>query len=141
MVTWLDKRHILAIHDRQLAEYSGTSGLRDERLLESALNRPRQLYAYGDPTPDLASLAATLAYGLARNHPFVDGNKRTAAVACEFFIEQNSSRLTATDAEYYLRIMAIADGSLDAEPFADWLRHYLPPDKRETIQEPSSRYA
>lgn len=141
MIIWLDKPHILAIHDRQLAEHSGTRGLRDEQLLESALSRPRQLHAYGEPAPDLAALAATLAYGLARNHPFVDGNKRTAAVACEFFIEQNGSQLTATDAEYYPRIMAIAEGSLDAESFADWLRQYLPPGKDESIQEPRSKYA
>lgn len=141
MVNWLDKPHILAIHDRQLAEHSGTSGVRDDRLLESALNRPRQLDAYGEPPPDLASLAATLTYGLARNHPFVDGNKRTAAVACEFFLEQNGSKLPATDAEYYPRIMAIAEGSLDAESFADWLRQYLPPASGDSIQEPRSKYA
>ena len=81
MIAWLEKALVLAIHDRQLAEHGGTGGVRDEGLLESALARPQQLHAYGDPAPDLADLAAALAYGLARNHPFLDGNKRTAAVA------------------------------------------------------------
>ncbi len=140
MAIWLDKQLILAIHDRQLAEHSGASGVRDDQLLESALGRPRQLYAYGESAPDLAGLAATVAYGLVRNHPFVDGNKRTAAVACELFIEQNGSVLTATDAEFYLQIMALAEGSLDAEAFADWLRTYLPPGREDSIQEPRSDY-
>ncbi|HET7597636.1 MAG TPA: type II toxin-antitoxin system death-on-curing family toxin, partial [Burkholderiales bacterium] len=91
MIVWLEKALVLPLHDRQLAEHGGTSGVRDEGLLESALARPQQLHAYGDPAPDLAELAASLAYGLARNHPFVDGNKRTAAVACETFIELNEA--------------------------------------------------
>lgn len=76
MIVWLEKALVLAIHDRQLAEHGGSGGVRDETLLESALARPQQLYVYGDPAPDLANLAASLSYGLARNHPFVDGNKR-----------------------------------------------------------------
>ena len=82
MVIWISKRLALAIHDRQLAEHGGSIGVRDETLLDSAIARPQQLFAYGDPPPDLAALSASLAYGLARNHPFIDGNKRTAAVAC-----------------------------------------------------------
>ena len=77
MIVWLEKALTLAIHDRQLAEHGGSAGVRDETLLESVLARPQQLFAYGDPVPDLAELAASLAFGLARNHPFVDGNKRT----------------------------------------------------------------
>jgi death-on-curing family protein len=97
MITWIDRRLALAIHDRQLAEHGGGSGVRDAALLDSALARPQQRYAYGDPPPDLADLAASLAYGLARNHPFVDGNKRTAAVACEVFIMLNDATLEADD--------------------------------------------
>ena len=79
MIIWIERTLALAIHERQLSEHGGGSGVRDEALLESALARPQQLFAYGDPPPDLAALAASLAFGLARNHPFVDGNKRTIA--------------------------------------------------------------
>src|SRR5882757_1369535 len=108
MIVWDDKALALAIHDRLLAEHGGSSGVRDEGLLESALARPQQLYAYGDPAPDLAALAASLAFGLARNHPFVDGNKRTAAVCCETFIELNGARLTAEDVELFPQFLALA---------------------------------
>src|SRR3989304_7695701 len=101
MIVWLEKALVLAIHDRQIAEHGGSAGVRDEGLLEPALARPQQLHAYGDPAPDLARLAASLASGLARNHPFVDGNKRTAAVACETFLELNGARLDAGDPELY----------------------------------------
>ena len=99
MIVWIRRAFALASHDRQLAEHGGSSGVRDEGMLESALARPQQLQAYGDPPPDLADLAASLAFGLARNHPFVDGNKRTAAVACETFIMLNGASLDATDLE------------------------------------------
>ena len=96
MIVWLEKELVMAIHDRQLAEHGGSSGLRDESLLESALARPQQLHAYGGADTDLASLAASLAYGLARNHPFVDGNKRTAFVACRVFLRLNEADYIAT---------------------------------------------
>src|ERR687888_342866 len=97
MIVWLEKALVLAVHDRQVAEHGGSPGVRDEGLLESALARPQQLHAYGDLAPDLAELAAALAYGLARNHPFVDGNKRTAAVCCETFVELNGAAIEADD--------------------------------------------
>src|SRR5579859_1916944 len=118
MITWLNKELVLAIHDRQLAEHGGSSGVRDHGLLESALARPQQLHAYGDPHPDLTDLAASLAYGLARNHPFVDGNKRTAAVCCETFIEMNDAVLIAEDIELFVRFLALAEGKLPLEEFA-----------------------
>lgn len=99
MIVWIERPLVLAIHDRQLAEHGGASGVRADALLDSALARPRQLLSYGDPPPDLAALAASLVYGLARNHPFVDGNKRTAAVACETFIVLNGASLVADDLE------------------------------------------
>jgi death-on-curing protein len=80
MIVWISRALALAVHERQLAEHGGSAGVRDESLLESTLARP-QLFAYGDPSPDVAALAASLAFGLARNHPFVDGNNRKAAVA------------------------------------------------------------
>jgi len=135
MIVWADKRLVIAIHDRQLSEHGGQGGIRDEGLLESALARPQQLHAYGDPSPDLADLAATLAYGLARNHPFVDGNKRTAATACETFIELNDAYLKAEDTELYPQFLALAEGALSAEEFADWLRGRIELQDRNRIQE------
>ncbi|MBX9811051.1 MAG: type II toxin-antitoxin system death-on-curing family toxin, partial [Burkholderiales bacterium] len=105
MIVWLEKALVLAIHDRQLAEHGGSAGVRDEGLLESALARPQQSHAYGDPAPDLADLAAALAYGLARNHPFVDGNKRTAHVAYRTFLALNGAELVATDEDKYVAMI------------------------------------
>ncbi|MBN8728086.1 MAG: type II toxin-antitoxin system death-on-curing family toxin [Xanthomonadales bacterium] len=127
MITWIDKDLALAVHDRQLAEHGGSSGIRDESLLDSALARPLQLHAYGEPPPDVSELAASLAYGLARNHPFVDGNKRTAAVLCETFIVLNGGRLDAGDLELYPVYLSLAEGSLTEAEFALWLRSHIHP--------------
>ena len=140
MIIWIEKPLVLAIHDRQLAEHGGSAGVRDENLLESALARPQQLYAYGDPFPDLADLAATLAFGLARNHPFVDGNKRTAAVTCETFIILNHGELIAEDADLFPRFLALAEGKLPVEEFAQWLREHMTTRHKDRIQEPKKRY-
>ena len=112
MVVWLEKALVLAIHDRQVAEHGGSGGVRDDGLLESALARGQQLHAYGDPAPDLADLAAALACGLARNHPFVDGNKRTAAVCCETFVELNGAMIEADDLDLFQQYLALAEGRL-----------------------------
>ncbi|MDP9140220.1 MAG: type II toxin-antitoxin system death-on-curing family toxin, partial [Pseudomonadota bacterium] len=101
MIVWIEKALVQMLHDRQIAEHGGNSGLRDAGLLESALARPQQLYAYGDPPADLADLAASLAHGIAKNHAFVDGNKRTAIVSCETFIELTGAVLEASDADIY----------------------------------------
>lgn len=140
MIAWLEKALVLAIHDRQLAEHGGTGGVRDEGLLESALARPQQLHAYGDPAPDLADLAAALAYGLARNHPFLDGNKRTAAVACETFLELNGATLEADDLELYPLYLALAEGKLGERDFAAWLRERVRARGRGAAHEPRSAY-
>jgi len=136
MIIWISRELALAIHDRQLAEHGGGSGVRDAGLLDSALARPQQRYAYGDPPPDLADLAAALAFGLARNHPFVDGNKRTAAVACEVFLVLNDASLDATDVELYPVYLGLAEGHLDEAAFADWLRPHLRSRHTSTVQEP-----
>lgn len=131
VVIWMDKALVLAIHDRQVAEHGGSPGVRDDHLLESALARPQQLFAYGDPSPDLADLAAALAFGLARNHAFVDGNKRTAAVCCETFVEMNGATLEADDPDLFVQYLALAEGKLPEKDFAVWLRARLrlaPPD-------------
>lgn len=140
MIVWLEKDVVLAIHDRQLAEHGGTAGVRDEGLLESALARPQQLHAYGDPAPDLADLAAALAYGLARNHPFLDGNKRTAAACCETFVELNGAVLEAEDLELFPQYLALAEGKLSEPDFAAWLRGRLRMLPRGEAHEPPKRY-
>lgn len=112
-----------AAHDEQLAEHGGAAGLRDRGLFESAMARPLQLAAYGEP--DLADLAAAYAYGTARNHPFVDGNKRTAAVVAETFLVLNGGEVNATDAELVVCILALAAGELSEDELADWFRQRL----------------
>ncbi|MHB8424943.1 MAG: type II toxin-antitoxin system death-on-curing family toxin [Gammaproteobacteria bacterium] len=140
MIVWLGKALVLAIHDRQLAEHGGSVGVRDETLLESALARPQQLFAYGDPAADLPELAASLAFGLARNHPFVDGNKRTAYVAYRTFLALNEIELAATDEEKYLTMLALAEGKLSEKDFATWLRAHLQVSTRNQLHEPRSAY-
>jgi death-on-curing protein len=104
----------------QLAEHGGGEGVRDQALLESAMARPRNLAAYGEA--DAAALAGAYAYGIARNHPFVDGNKRPAAVISETFLVRNGYRLTASDAELVVAFLALAAGEFSEEEIADWFR-------------------
>jgi death-on-curing protein len=117
---WVARSVVVALHDEQLAEHGGGAGLRDEGLLDSALARPRNLLAYG--TPDVIDLAAAYAYGIAKNHPFVDGNKRTAAVVMELFLDLNGHALTADDGSLVATILSLADGSLSEAALAQWLR-------------------
>lgn len=140
MIIWIGKELALTIHDRQLAEHGGSSGVRDDNMLESALARPEQLYAYGDPPPDLADLAATLAFGIARNHPFVDGNKRTAYVVYRTFLVLNDADLIASAEEKYLTMLALAEGKLSLEDFTNWLRTHIQLSQKNRIQEPRRRY-
>jgi len=121
--TWLDPGVLLATHDEQLVEHGGASGVRDMGLFDSALARPRHAALYG--SPDVADLAALYARGIARNHPFVDGNKRTAFVAMELFLLLNGHALTADDAECVLMMLAVADGSMDEAACAQWLRERI----------------
>lgn len=139
MIVWIDRTLAIAIHERQLAEHGGGTGVRDDSLLVSALARPQQLFAYGDPPPDLADLAASLAFGLARNHPFVDGNKRTAAVACETFIMLNGGTLDADDLQLYPRYVALAEGSLPEAEFATWMREHITLADDKRVNEPPAR--
>jgi len=124
-IVWLLEESVRAIHERQIAEHGGSSGLRDEGLLQSALARPKHLAAYGDPPPDLAALAAAYAFGIARNHPFIDGNKRTALVAARTFLLVNGADLEASQEEKYMTFLRLAEGSLSEEELADWIRHRL----------------
>ena len=121
-VNWIQPAVILAVHEEQLAEHGGATGIRDPGLLDSALARPRCLAAQGNP--DVAALAAAYGFGLARNHPFVDGNKRTAFVAVELFLMLNGTSLQAEDADCVLTMLALAAGDLDEATFAEWLRRH-----------------
>ena len=140
MIVWIQRALALAIHERQLAEHGGGNGVRDEGLLESALARPQQLHAYGNPPPDLADIAASLAFGLARNHPFVDGNKRTAHVCYRVFLALNDAQLVASEEEKYVQMLTLAEGSLSAADFAAWLRQRLRLESGGAVHEPKARY-
>jgi death-on-curing protein len=124
---WIGEPLALAIHKRQLAEHGGLDGVRDPGLLQSALARPRHLFAYNDPTPGLPGLAAAYAFGIARKHPFIDGNKRTAAVVCETFLELNGISLAASDAEMYPVFLDLAAGQLTEDELAAWLESHARP--------------
>ena len=120
---WVDPRVALALHAEQLRAWGGGQGVRDEGLFESALARPQNLAAYGQP--DTADLAASYAYGLAKNHPFVDGNKRTALVVCETFLIDNGYMLAASDAEVAVLFEELAAGGLSENELAEWLREHI----------------
>ena len=120
---WLDARLALAIHDRQLSEHGGPSGLRDPGSLESALARPRNRWEYGENDP--CTLAAAYAFGTARNHPFTDGNKRTAWVLARAFLALNHVEIAFTPAEAIATVQALAAGELTEDELADWFRIHL----------------
>jgi death-on-curing protein len=119
---WVDKRALLLLHGESLAEHGGLPGMRDEGLLDSALARPLNLVAYG--MPDIADLAASYGVGLAKNHPFVDGNKRAAFLAVGLFLALNGFRLATTQLEATQAMLAVAAGELDEAAFAAWLRQH-----------------
>jgi len=120
---WLEARLALAIHDRQLSEHGGMAGLRDEGALESALARPLNRWAYGEE--DRCALAAAYAFGIARNHPFADGNKRTAWVLARLFLRLNGAEIAFDPANAIRTVLALAAGELSEEELADWFRGHL----------------
>jgi death on curing protein len=115
--TWIDLEVVLAVHDEQLSEHGGQPGVRDRGLLESALARPRNQFAYGETSA--VRLAASHAFGISRNHPFLDGNKRTSLVIAELFLELNGFALTATDAQCVTTFLQLAAGELSEDQLAD----------------------
>ncbi|MDX9707429.1 MAG: type II toxin-antitoxin system death-on-curing family toxin [Azospira sp.] len=119
---WIEESVAWAIHEMQLTEHGGSTGVRDAGLLASALARPGQLHDYGEPPPDVFDLAAAYAFGIARNHPFIDGNKRTAYVCAELFLALNGWRLVEDDSVCVTRMLALAAGELSETDFAAWLR-------------------
>ncbi len=129
---WLDKKRILAIHTKQIQQFGGQPGVRDEGLLESALGKPLNVYFYSEVHPDIAVLAASYAYGIARNHPFLDGNKRTALVACRLFLRKNGFSMVASKIEKYETFLRLAEGLLSEEQLANWISEKTRPiEKRK----------
>jgi len=122
VIDWLTTADVLAIHDQLIAEHGGADGIRDVTLLVSTLSRPQQLSAYGQPKPDMAALAAAYAFGIAKNHAFADGNKRTSAVVTEAFLRLNGLSLTATDIEIVQTWSDLGAGLVTEPDLIDWLR-------------------
>jgi death-on-curing protein len=118
---WIDERDALAIHGRVLAQHGGAAGLRDQGLLQSALARPRQHYAYAE-SPDIIELAALYTAGIVRNHPFLDGNKRTGFVIGILFLELNGYRFTASEEDAAQAILKLAEGAFDEAAYSGFLR-------------------
>lgn len=118
---WLERKAVIAMHEEQIREHGGSHGVRDSGLLESALARPIHLFHYGD-TPDIFTLAAAYGFGVAKNHPFVDGNKRTAFQCMFVFLLINNIEITATEVDVVVTILALADGSLSENELSDWLK-------------------
>ncbi|MDE0037000.1 MAG: type II toxin-antitoxin system death-on-curing family toxin [Gammaproteobacteria bacterium] len=118
--TWLSQAAVLAMHERLLAEHGGAAGIRDSGLLDSALARPKQLHAYSEP--DTCDMAAAYAAGIIRNHPFVDGNKRTGFMSAYLFLALNGLRTTATEVDVVRVVTLLAANGIDESAFADWLR-------------------
>lgn len=125
---WIQREVIIAVHEAQLAEHGGGVGTRDMGLLDSALGRAQNLAAYGEP--DAAALAAAYGYGISRNHPFIDGNKRTGFVAAELFLRLNGYVLQADDAACVMTMLAVAAGDISEDAFAQWLRAHMAPRSR-----------
>lgn len=120
---WIDPEILLTAHDEQLAGHGGASGIRDRGLFESALARPQNLAAYGQP--DAAALSASYAYGLVKNHAFADGNKRISLIALEYFLELNGFELEADDAQCVLVILSAASGAMDEDGLTEWIRRHM----------------
>lgn len=122
---WVRDDIVLAIHQRQLAEHGGGEGIRDAGLLHSALHRPKNLYQYTNPKPELAAMAAAYAYGICKNHPFVDGNKRTAFIVCQLFLSLNNAKLNAPADDKYKMFIKLASGALFEDALAKWIGKHL----------------
>jgi len=123
---WVSKRAVLALHSEQLAEHGGTDGIHDEFLLDSALAKPENIFAYSD-APDVFRLAASYAFGIARNHAFADGNKRTALVVSVLFLNRNGWDITSSKADEYDTFLRLAEGSLSEEELTAWFTSHAVP--------------
>ena len=117
---WVLRETVLTLHEQSLAEFGGASGIRDEGLLDSALSKPENLFAYGKPA--VFDLAASYGFGLVKNHPFIDGNKRVGFIAAVVFLELNGYRFRATEADAAVQTLALAAGELSEAEYAAWLK-------------------
>ena len=124
MIKWIIPRLVYVVHEEQLAEHGGTSGVRDQGLLESALARPQNIEAYDNPKPNIFDLAAAYAYGIIKNHPFIDGNKRTGFLLAYIFLRLNGYELNAPEAEAVLAVYSLASGEWIEKDFSRWLEHW-----------------
>ncbi len=136
---WVREDVARAIHLRQLAEHGGAVGVRDDGLLQSALSRPKNQWAYSKPRPDLAALAASYAFGIIKNHPFVDGNKRTGYVVCRTFLLLNGQDIDAAPEQIYATFLSVARGDMNESQLADWIRSKLKRTKRAPLRKPRRR--
>ena len=118
--TWVLREVVLLLHEQSLAEFGGGAGVRDEGLLYSALGKPQNLFAYGKPT--IFTLAASYAFGLVKNHPFIDGNKRAGFIVAVLFLELNGYKFQATEVDAALRTLALAAGEMTEAAYAEWLK-------------------
>jgi death-on-curing protein len=117
---WVLRETVLTLHEQSLAEFGGAAGIRDEGLLDSALGKPKNLFAYGKPT--IFDLAASYGFGLVKNHAFIDGNKRAGFITAVTFLELNGWRFQATESEAAVRTLALAAGEMSEKEFAAWLK-------------------
>lgn len=122
---WVLREVVLIAHEQSLAEFGGAAGIRDEGLLDSALSKPENLFAYG--TPSVFELAASYGFGLVKNHSFIDGNKRIGFIVAVVFLQLNGWRLEASEVDATLRTLALAAGELSEAEFAEWLRAHSRP--------------
>lgn len=126
---WISRETVLLLHEQLLSAFGGSSGVRDQGLLESALARPENLFAYGEPT--VHDLAASYAFGIVKNHPFVDGNKRTGFTVAILFLELNGQRFTAPEADATVQTLGLAAGEISEARYAEWLKaNTVRPSKR-----------
>lgn len=135
---WVTEELALAIHERQLAEHGGGTGIRDQGMFESAMSRPLQLQAYGGDDADITALAAAYAFGLARNRPFVDGNKRTDYVVCRTFLMINGWDMVGALDDRYAAFVSMSAGEIGQQAFTDWLRQHVRPQQ---VSEAHGSYA
>lgn len=117
---WVLREVVLASHDQSLAQFGGSAGIRDEGLMDSALGKPHNLFAYGKPA--LFDLVASYAFGLVKNHPFIDGNKRTGFIVAVLFLELNGFRFCANEVDATVRTLALAAGDMTETAYAQWLK-------------------
>jgi death-on-curing protein len=126
---WISLEAAIAFHERQLAEHGGGTGVRDRGLLESALAKPQNLFSYSEGQVDVAAMAASYAYGIATNHPFIDGNKRTALAVSFVFVELNGYAVISTEPDAYVTFLALAAGDLSEDELAAWFRKNIKENK------------